>query len=117
MYRLVTANTIDQRMVERATTKRKLEKIVLHKEKFKGSYKSSEMLTTESLLELLQSSEHDAEVNWSAGSQFLKDEELKLLLDRTNWEGRPADSHKLFDIVDEVTPSDRLRSVESISVD
>ena len=31
VYRLVTANTIDQRIVERAATKRRLEKIVIHK--------------------------------------------------------------------------------------
>ena len=31
VYRLVTANTIDQRIVERAATKRRLEKMVIHK--------------------------------------------------------------------------------------
>lgn len=30
VYRLITANTIDQRIVERAAAKRKLEKIVIH---------------------------------------------------------------------------------------
>ena len=30
VYRLVTANTIDQRIVERAAAKRKLEKLVIH---------------------------------------------------------------------------------------
>ena len=34
--RLVTANTIDQKIVERATAKRKLEKMVIHKSKFKA---------------------------------------------------------------------------------
>lgn len=33
IYRLVTANTIDQRIVERAAAKRKLEKMVIHKGK------------------------------------------------------------------------------------
>ena len=31
IYRFVTANTIDQRIVERAAAKRKLEKMVIHK--------------------------------------------------------------------------------------
>ena len=31
VYRLVTANTIDQRIVERAASKRQLEKMVIHK--------------------------------------------------------------------------------------
>ena len=33
IYRLVTANTIDQQIVERAAAKRKLEKMVIHKYK------------------------------------------------------------------------------------
>ena len=32
IYRLVTANTIDQKIVERAAAKRKLEKMIIHKE-------------------------------------------------------------------------------------
>ena len=31
VYRFVTANTIDQKIVERASTKRKLEKMIIHK--------------------------------------------------------------------------------------
>ena len=31
IYRLVTANTIDQKIIERAAAKRKLEKMVIHK--------------------------------------------------------------------------------------
>ena len=31
VYRLVTANTIDQKILERASAKRKLEKMVIHK--------------------------------------------------------------------------------------
>lgn len=30
-YRLITANTIDQRILERAEAKRKLEKLVIHR--------------------------------------------------------------------------------------
>lgn len=31
VYRLVTANTVDQKIVERATAKRKLEKLIMHR--------------------------------------------------------------------------------------
>lgn len=31
VYRLVTANTVDQKIVERAAAKRKLEKLIIHK--------------------------------------------------------------------------------------
>ncbi len=34
MYRLITANTVDQRIVEVAHEKRRLEKMVIHKGKF-----------------------------------------------------------------------------------
>lgn len=115
MYRLVTANTIDQRMVERAAAKRKLEKMVIHREKFKGAHRGSDALTVESLLELLQSSEHDAEVNWAAGGQFLKDEDLALLLNRKGLERGPAVNPKLFDVVDEVSASRLFTSVSECS--
>lgn len=55
IYRLVTANTIDQRIVERAAAKRKLEKMVIHREKFKaGAASISTSLKTLSATELLQ---------------------------------------------------------------
>ena len=38
IYRFVTANTIDQRIVERAAAKRKLEKMVIHKGLFTLQY-------------------------------------------------------------------------------
>ena len=44
VYRLVTGNTIDQRIVERAASKRRLEKMIIHK----GELQS--VITSESLL-------------------------------------------------------------------
>lgn len=41
VYRLVTANTVDQKMVERAACKRKLEKLVIHKGNFLVYWKTS----------------------------------------------------------------------------
>lgn len=34
VYRLITVNTIDEKILERASAKRKLEKMVIHKSKF-----------------------------------------------------------------------------------
>ncbi|KAE8590903.1 hypothetical protein XENTR_v10018247 [Xenopus tropicalis] len=63
VYRLVTANTIDQKIVERAAAKRKLEKLVIHKNKFKGGQtginQSKSCLDPKELLELLQSRDYE----------------------------------------------------------
>jgi len=63
VYRLVTANTIDEKIVERAAAKRKLEKIIIHSKKFKkqdseGVKKSMEAITPQELLDLLNSKDH-----------------------------------------------------------
>ena len=86
VYRMVTANTIDQRIVERAAAKRKLEKMVIHSKKFKsqdskGLKKTMEAVTPQELLELLNSKDHAGVVDRMDGAVFKK-EELELLLDR-----------------------------------
>ncbi|XP_075072581.1 lymphoid-specific helicase [Mixophyes fleayi] len=87
VYRLVTANTIDQTIVERAAAKRKLEKLVIHKNKFKGGQtginQSKSCLDPKELLELLQSRDHEREIKGSNG-KVISDKELELLLDRSD---------------------------------
>ncbi|MEE6488118.1 hypothetical protein FKM82_015135 [Ascaphus truei] len=87
VYRLVTANTIDQKIVERAAAKRKLEKLVIHKNKFKGGEtalkQSKSCLDPKELLELLQSRDHEREVKGSDG-KVISDKDLELLLDRSD---------------------------------
>ncbi|XP_073541729.1 lymphoid-specific helicase isoform X2 [Phyllobates terribilis] len=87
VYRLVTANTIDQKIVERAAAKRKLEKLVIHKNKFKGGQtginQSRNCLDPNELLELLQSRDHEREVKGSNG-KVISDKDLELLLDRSD---------------------------------
>ena len=60
--RLVTANTIDQKIIERAAAKRKLEKMVIHKSKFKAgaeNVKSSlKSISAQELLTLLDSKDY-----------------------------------------------------------
>ena len=37
VYRFLTSNTVDQKIVERAADKRKLEKMIIHKGKYSSS--------------------------------------------------------------------------------
>ncbi|XP_043912087.1 lymphoid-specific helicase [Protopterus annectens] len=89
VYRLVTANTVDQKIVERASAKRRLEKLVIHKNKFKGGQsgmaQSKSSLDLEELMELLKSRDHEREVNGSSGT-VISDNDLKMLLDRSDLE-------------------------------
>ncbi|XP_030059315.1 lymphoid-specific helicase [Microcaecilia unicolor] len=87
VYRLVTTNTIDQKIVERAGAKRKLEKLVIHKNKFKGGQsgmnQSRSFLDPKELMELLQSKDYEREVAGSTG-KVITDKDLELLLDRSD---------------------------------
>ncbi|KAJ7324465.1 hypothetical protein JRQ81_017485 [Phrynocephalus forsythii] len=87
VYRFVTANTIDQTIVERAAAKRKLEKLVIHKNQFKGGKygvnQSKSCLDPKELLELLQSRDYDREIKGSR-EKVISDKDLELLLDRTD---------------------------------
>ncbi|KAM3913858.1 lymphoid-specific helicase [Leptodactylus fuscus] len=87
VYRLVTANTIDQKIVERAAAKRKLEKLVIHRNKFKGGQtglnQSRSYLDPKELLELLRSRDYQREVKGSNG-KVISDKDLELLLDRSD---------------------------------
>ncbi|XP_026134831.1 lymphocyte-specific helicase-like [Carassius auratus] len=87
VYRLITANTIDEKILERASAKRKLEKMVIHKNKFKGS--KAELKQTKScvdlneLVELLKSRDYDRAVKGTKG-KVISDRDLEILLDRSD---------------------------------
>jgi ATP-dependent DNA helicase len=88
VYRLVTANTIDEKIVERAAAKRKLEKMIIHKNKFKsqdtdGLKTTMQALTPQELMELLESKDHAGVVDRKDQPVFTK-EEMDLLLDRSD---------------------------------
>jgi len=88
VYRLVTANTIDEKIVERAAAKRKLEKMVIHRNKFKsqdsdGLKTTMQALTPQDLLELLNSKDHAGVVD-RKDEPVLTQEELDVLLDRSD---------------------------------
>merc|ERR1712173_350382 len=82
VYRLVTANTIDEKIVERAAAKRKLEKMIIHKDKFK-SQDTDGLKTTMQALKLLESKDHAGVVDRKDQPVFTK-EEMDLLLDRSD---------------------------------
>ena len=72
VYRLVTANTIDEKIVERAAAKRKLEKMIIHSKKFKsqdseGLKRTMEAISPQELLELLNSKDHQGIVDRKDG--------------------------------------------------
>lgn len=81
VYRYVTANTVDQKIVERAGSKRKLEKMIIHKGKFKGN-RDTGVLETKDLRELLEMSDHHKVV--SSEGLLIKDQDLMALLDRSD---------------------------------
>uniref|UniRef100_A0A2I3FQP9 Helicase, lymphoid specific n=1 Tax=Nomascus leucogenys TaxID=61853 RepID=A0A2I3FQP9_NOMLE len=87
VYRLVTANTIDQKIVERASAKRKLEKLIIHKNHFKGGQSglnlSKNFLDPKELMELLKSRDYEREIKGSR-EKVISDKDLELLLDRSD---------------------------------
>uniref|UniRef100_A0A8D2QHC1 Proliferation-associated SNF2-like protein n=1 Tax=Zonotrichia albicollis TaxID=44394 RepID=A0A8D2QHC1_ZONAL len=99
VYRLVTANTIDQKIVERAAAKRKLEKLIIHKNQFKGGKsglaQSKSCLDPQELLELLKSRDYEREVKGSK-EKVISDKDLELLLDRS-------------DLIDQMKASEKMK--------
>jgi hypothetical protein len=74
--------------VERAAAKRKLEKLIIHRKKFKsqdlnGLTATMEAISPQELLELLESKDHAGVMDREDGTIF-SEEELNLLLDRSD---------------------------------
>ncbi|XP_065179062.1 lymphocyte-specific helicase-like [Sycon ciliatum] len=82
VLRLVAANSIDQHMVERAGAKRKLEKMIIHKGKFKGRNQDDAPVNSAELLKMLSSEEHDESM--SSNANRLDDEKIAALLDHSS---------------------------------
>ncbi|XP_076025346.1 lymphoid-specific helicase [Genypterus blacodes] len=87
VYRLVTANTIDEKILERASAKRKLEQMVIHRNKFKGSKselnQTKSCINLEELMEMLHCRGKEKEVKGSKG-KVISDKDLETLLDRSD---------------------------------
>ncbi|KAG0088351.1 hypothetical protein BGZ93_002389 [Podila epicladia] len=90
IYRLVTANTVEGKIIERAASKRKLEKLVIHKGKFKqpptpatpgsGVDRAS---TLSELARILEEDDHEKFQVASKGDEVISDKDLEMLLDRS----------------------------------
>uniref|UniRef100_A0A671WKY5 Proliferation-associated SNF2-like protein n=1 Tax=Sparus aurata TaxID=8175 RepID=A0A671WKY5_SPAAU len=99
VYRLVTANTIDQKILERATAKRKLEQMVIHKNKFKGGRaelnQSKSCIDLDELMELLKARGTEKEVKASRG-KVISEMDLEVLLDRSDLMGEKTHNSAAF---------------------
>nr|XP_046257522.1 lymphoid-specific helicase isoform X2 [Scatophagus argus] len=97
VYRLVTANTIDQKILERASAKRKLEQMVIHKNKFKGGKaelnQSKSCIDLDELMELLKARGAEKEMKASRG-KVISDKDLEVLLDRSDLLDKDKESKK-----------------------
>ncbi|KAI8147758.1 SNF2 family N-terminal domain-containing protein [Fennellomyces sp. T-0311] len=87
IYRFVAANTVEAKMLERATAKRRLEKLVIQKGKFKtpvsASAKRDQESTMRELAEILASEDGEQVQIVSHGDKVVSDEDLEKLLDRS----------------------------------
>ncbi|RGB34090.1 SNF2 family N-terminal domain-containing protein [Rhizophagus diaphanus] len=84
IYRLVTANTVENKIIERATAKRKLEKLVIHKGKFK--LPTSREVVVASLTELAEilATEDNEKVQLAEhGDEIIPEADLIRLMDRS----------------------------------
>lgn len=80
VYRLVTAGTVDERITNRATSKRRLEKLVMKRGKFKQQAQNKEEISLTELKELLESTDYK-QVIYPNGL-VMSDEQIEALLDR-----------------------------------
>jgi len=103
VYRLVTAKTIDEKIVERAAAKRKLEKMVIHSKKFKSQDKKGldatlGAISPQELLNLLNSKDHADEFGndqCREGEPVFSKEDLENLLDRSDLVRDSSDKENL----------------------
>lgn len=86
VYTLISKGTIDEYILRRATAKRRMEKIVIHKGQFKSVYNSGNSIKSvndlKELEELLNSVDHEQIIQ--PNGFVLSDKELDEILDRSN---------------------------------
>ncbi|ORZ15715.1 SNF2 family N-terminal domain-domain-containing protein [Absidia repens] len=91
VYRLVAASTVEAKILERANGKRRLEKLVISKGKFKtpissmsGSAKKEQENSMRELAEILASEDGEQVQIVAQGDKVISDEDLEKLLDRSD---------------------------------
>ncbi|XP_040577112.1 lymphoid-specific helicase [Lepeophtheirus salmonis] len=116
IYRLVTANTIDERIVQIASSKRRLEKMVIHEKEFKSVEYDTNLfnLTRKDLVGLLRHCDHSGIVDRKDGAIFTP-EELGVLMNRSNMYSTSTTSSlkngHAFKLVDSSTSETLLSSI------
>lgn len=85
VFRLITANSIESKILKKANAKLKLERLVIHKERFKGT--GSKIISEKDMMDILKSDEVDDVLG---GDIVISDEELLKVLNRD-------DCIKMFD--------------------
>ncbi|KAG0241621.1 hypothetical protein BGW41_005637 [Actinomortierella wolfii] len=92
IYRLVTANSVENKIIERAAMKRKLEKLVIHKGKFKAPPTTSETMNSSGrkatlaiaeLAEMLAQDDGEKFMVATKDDVVISDKHLEKLLDRS----------------------------------
>ncbi|KAF9127775.1 hypothetical protein BGW39_005635 [Mortierella sp. 14UC] len=89
IYRLVTANTIENRIIEKANSKRKLEKLVIHKGKFKQppsltNAAHDRKATLADLADMLAHDDGEKIQLVTKDDVVISDKHLEILLDRSD---------------------------------
>lgn len=87
IYRFVAANTVEAKILEKATGKRRLEKLVISKGKFKSPANSSKDKKQEStireLADILASEDGEQVQIVAEGDKVISDADIEKLLDRS----------------------------------
>ena len=83
VYRLATKGTVEQTLLERADGKRRLEKLVIQKGKFRSLLSKDSASEGADMDELAKLLEHDDFEGYDPGEGVLSDEDLKILTDRS----------------------------------
>jgi ATP-dependent DNA helicase len=118
IYRFVAAKTVEAKILERATAKRRLEKLVISKGKFKSpvssaNTKKSQENSIRELADILASEDGEQVQIVAQGDKVISDEDLEKLLDRSpavfeskstseNDQFREMDSSELQDSKNEI---------------
>ncbi|CAG8453857.1 9609_t:CDS:10 [Ambispora leptoticha] len=85
IYRLVTSNTVESKILEKASAKRKLEKLVIHKGKFKSPSQVHEATASlAELAEMLNANDNEVIQCVEKGDLVIPDDELERILDRSD---------------------------------
>ncbi|CAG8529973.1 4347_t:CDS:10 [Diversispora eburnea] len=84
IYRLVTGNTIEGKLIDKATAKRKLEKLVIHKGKFKlPTSRDTPIASLAEFAEILSSEDNEKVQLAQHGDEIIPEEDLVRLMDRS----------------------------------